>query len=176
MIRDYLSLQGSKVLEFDSGDLLGMISGIIVHPDTGMVEAFWVKPATIPLRAAVLKVSDILELKKNFYIKSDKVLAEASDLIRISEILQDGRRFLGSPVVSETGGSYGKCENIAFETDNYALKQIHTRKAFLGLFQTDRRIFSYNNIVKLTPHAIIINDDSTKKEPLIATTPEAAAG
>lgn len=176
MIRDYLSLQGAKVLEFDSGDLLALINGIIVDPDTGTVEAFWVKPATLPLKAAVLKVSDILELKKNLYIKSDQVLAEPEDIIRISEILSDGRKFLGTSVVSEAGESYGKCMNLAFDTENFTIRQIHTQKSILGVIRTDKRIFSYNSIVRLTPEAIIVNDDNTKKEPLIATTPEAAAG
>ena len=167
---------GAKVLEFDSGDLQGMVSGIIIDPDSGMVEAFWVRPTTIPERSAVLRISDILEFKKNLYIKSDQVLAQAEDVIRIAEILEDGRQFIGSMVQNEAGDSYGKCDNLSFDTDTHALKQIYCRRSALGLVTLDRRIFSYEKIIRVLPGVILVNDDATEKETLMATTPEAAAG
>lgn len=175
MTRDYKSILGAKVLEFDSGDLLAMISGIIVDPDTGMVEAFWVKPATLPVKNAILRVSDIVELKKNLYIKSDRVLAQAEDVIRISEILEDGRTFLGNVVQNEAGESYGTCVNLTFDIQTYALKQIHSRRSILGLITLDKRIFSYDNILKVLPEMILVEDVATKKETLMATTPEVSA-
>ena len=166
---------GTKVLEFDSGDLLGMVSGIVIDPDSGMVEAFWVRPATIPVRSAILRTSDILELKKNLYIKSDQVLAQAEDVIRVNEIIEDGRKFLGSLVQNEGGDSYGRCDDLSFDTETYALKQIHSRKSFLGLITLDERLFSYENIIKVLPGQILISDDAKEKEGVIVTTPEAAA-
>lgn len=174
MIKDYRSILATKVMEFESGKLLALISGIIINPDTGMVEAFWVKPATLPIGNAILKVSDILEFKKNIYIKSDQILAEANDIIRINEILEEGRFFLGNNVQNEAGKSYGRCKNLTFDTKMYALKQIHTKKSILGLIILDQRIFSYENIVEVLPDKIIINDDSSKKESVMATTPETA--
>lgn len=176
MIKDYKSIIGAKVLEFDSGDLLAVVSGIIIDPDTGMVEAFWVKPVTLLVRNAILKTSDIVEFKKNLYVKSNKVLAQAEDVIRISEILEDGRTFLGNSIQNEAGHSYGACFNLAFDTQTYALKQIHCKRSILGIITLDERIFSYNNIIKVLPEMILVEDVATKKETLMATTPEAAAG
>ncbi len=167
---------GAKVLEFDSGEVLAMVNGIIVAPDSGMIEAFWVKPKEIGLKNAILKTSDILEFKKHLYIKSAHVIAEANDVIRIKDILDDGRVFLGSAVENEAGQSYGSCVNLSFDTATYALKQIHSRKTFLGLFALDQRIFSYGKILKVLPGLILVNDDATKKESIMASTPEAAAG
>jgi len=175
-MKDFKSMIGARVLEFDSGNLLAMVSGIIVDPDSGMVEAFWVKPLTLPIRNAILKTSDILEFKKNLYIRSDKVLAEAEDVIRIHEILEDGRVFLGNNVRGEDGASYGRCINLSFDVQTYAIKQIYSKRTFLGLIPLDERIFSYNHIIRVLPEMILVSDDSTKKEALMATTPEAAAG
>ena len=176
MIKDFKSIMGAKVLEFDSGSLLAVVSGIIVNPDFGMVEAYWVKPFTLPFRNAILRSGDILEFKKNLYIKSDKTLAQSEDVIRIKEILEDGRKFIGNSVRNEAGKSYGTCVNLTFETETYALKQVYSRKSFLGLITLDERIFSYNDIVRVLPEAILVNDDATKKEVLMVTTPEAAVG
>ncbi len=176
MIRDFKSMVGAKVLGEDSGDLLAMVSDIIVNPDSGMVEAFWVKPTTLPLKSAILKTSDILEFKKNLYIRSDRVLAQAEDVIRINEILEDGRQFIGSHVQNEVGESYGRCDDLSFDSDSYALKQIHSSKSILGIITLDERIFSYENIIKVLPEIILVKDDATEKETVIVTTPEAAAG
>lgn len=176
MIRDFRSLVGAKVLEYSTGLVVALVSGIIVDPDTGMVEAFWVRPLTLPYKYAVLKTPDILEFKKHLYVKGEHVLAQAEDLIRISEILEDGRTFLGAAVRSEAGISYGKCVNLTFDTGTYALRQIYSRRSIFGLITLDERIFSYNDLVKVLPAVIIVNDDSSKKETVMATTPEAAAG
>jgi uncharacterized protein YrrD len=176
MIKDFRSLVGAKILEFDSGQVLGLVSGMIIHPDTGMVEAFWVKPLTVPLKTAILKTSDILEFKKHLYVKDERVFAHADDIIRINEILDEDREFLGNRIQSETGLSYGKCVNLTFDTQTYALKQIYSRRSILGLITMDERIFSYNDIIRVLPEGIIVNDDSTKKEGVMASTPETAAG
>lgn len=176
MIKDLQSLMGAKVLEYSSGQILALVSGIIIHPDTGMVEAFWIKPLTLPFKNAVLKTSDILEFKKHLYVKDERVFAQADDVIRITEILEEKREFLGTLIQSEAGTAYGKCVNLTFDTETYALKQIYARKSFMGLVTLDERIFAYNDIVKVLPGVILVNDDSTKKETVMATTPEAAAG
>lgn len=176
MIKDFRSLVGAKVLEYSSGQLLALISGIIIDPDTGMVEAFWVRPITLPVKNAILKTSDIMEFKKHLYIKSDRVLAQAEDVIRISEILAEDRELLNTRVLSEAEVSYGKCVNLTFDTQTYALRQIYARRSILGLITLDERIFSYNDIIKVLPGVVMVNDDNAKKETIMATTQEAAAG
>jgi len=176
MVRNYKSIFGARVLEFDSGDLVATVSGIIVDPDTGIVEAFWVKPTTLNVRSAILRVPDIVELKKNFYINSDKVLAQAEDVIRISEILTDGRTFLRNSVKNEAGHSYGTCVDLGFDTKTFALRHIYSKRSVLGLITLDERIFSYNNIIRVLPEMILVDDNATKKDTVIVTMPEVAAG
>lgn len=176
MIREVGSLMGTRVLEFESGETLASVNGAIVHPDTGMVEAFWVKPTAPAFRGAIVQVGDIVEFKKHIYIKSENVIAPAEDVIRITEILNGRRFFIGNRVENESGDLYGRCYDLTFDTKSYALKQIYVQKTFLGLWNYDRRIFSYDNIIRVTADRIIIDDKTDEKESVIATTPEAAAG
>lgn len=176
MVRTYKSILGAKVLEFDSGNLLGFVTGILIDPDTGMVEAFWVKALNLPLGKVILRSVDILELKKHLYVTSEKVLAQAEDVIRISEILRDGRVFLGNVVQSEAGRTYGYCDDISFDCVTFVLKKIHARRTFFGLFTLEERTFSYDRILRVLPEMILVDDDTSGREPLMATTPEAAAG
>ncbi len=87
MTKEYRSIIGTPVFHFDDGSLLAIIKDIIIDPDTGKVEAFWVKPMALPLKHAVLQSQDIVEWKKNVYVKDDSAIAEAGEIIRIVDLL-----------------------------------------------------------------------------------------
>lgn len=176
MIKDMKSLVGSKVLHFDSGELLASLNLPIINPDTGVVEAFWVKPFTVALKNAVIQVGDIVEFKKHVYVKSEKVIADPADIIRLSEILSEGRWFLNAPVRNEAGRNYGRVKDLSFSTDTYVLKQIVVQKTLLGLFPGDRRVFGWERILKVLPDEIIIDDSSEQKERATNKAAEPAAG
>ena len=175
MIREVKSLVGAKVLEFDSGDLLALLDLPIVNPDTGVLEAFWVRPMNLPVSHAVIQVGDIVEFKKNIYIKSENVIADPADIIRLSEILSEGRVFLNARVMNESGKYYGRLADISFDTDTYMLKRIEVRKTFLFLAY-DRRIFAWERILKVLPEKVIIDDRNEQKEAIITDATEPAAG
>ncbi len=159
MIKTIYSIRGAKVVHQDTGETLALLNLPIIDPDTGVIEAFWVKPLTLMENDAVLTTSNILSFKKNLYIASNNVLAEAADLVRIATILEDGRLILGARVESESGYFYGRVYNLSFSTETYLLKQLHVQRAFL-FFGFNRRLFPYDRIVKVLADKIIINDDS----------------
>jgi sporulation protein YlmC with PRC-barrel domain len=167
---------GVKVLDFDSGGVLAVLNWPIVNPDTGILEAFWVKPLNLALRNAVLQVADIVEFKKNVYIKSEEVMADPADVIRLSEILSEGRPILGALVMNEAGVRYGKVVDLSFSTETYMLKQIVVEKTFLGIFQASSRIFGWGQILQITEKGIIVDDSNEAKEPSMGDMVEPAAG
>jgi len=175
MIKEARSIVGSKVLEFDSGEVLAILNLPIVNPDTGVVEAFWVKPLNLPLRDGVVQAADVVELKKNMYIKSESVIADPADVIRLSEILSDGRDFFGMEVRGESGRSYGKVIDLSFDVKSNMLKSILAQKGFLGLFALKRRLFPYDRIVKVLPSYVLV-DDSDAKKVVLGDVAEPAAG
>ncbi len=172
MIREFQSIIGTKVLDFETGEPLALVNDIIINPDNGAVEGFWVKPITIPLRNAIIQVSNILEFKKHIYIKDDSKIAVADDVIRISDILAQNRLFIGNKAQNEKGDYIGKIVDVSFDTKTFMINQLLTQKSFLGIIHYDKRIFSYNSIVKVLSEAVIINDESTKKETILDQTVE----
>ncbi|MFH1012268.1 MAG: PRC-barrel domain-containing protein [Candidatus Peregrinibacteria bacterium] len=171
MIKRYRDIVGTPVLHFENGSLLGVIKDVIIHPDTGKLEGLWVKPARHLFSYGVVQSQDIVEWKKNCYLKNEGAIAEAGDLIKIAEILSDGRQILNNRVRTEEGASLGKVVDVDFDTKQSYLRQLYVEKRFLFLGY-DRRILSYDTIVKVLPEAIIVKDKTTKeekaKEPLLS--------
>jgi sporulation protein YlmC with PRC-barrel domain len=167
VIKEYRSIIGTPILHFDEGTLLAFIKDVVIDPDTGKIEAFWVKPLTVPISDAVIQSQDILEWKKNIYIKNESVISEPADIIRISDILAKQIYIIGNRVQNEAGDSYGRVYSIDFKTDTFYIRQIYVQKSILGLINYDGRIFSFDNIIEITPSAIIIDDKTATKEKVV---------
>jgi len=166
MIRSYLQIIGTSVVREEDGEVLALIRDIIIHPDTGKIEGFWVKPMTIPVGNAVIKSDSILEWKKNIYVRDENEIAEAEDIIKITEILERDTFFIGNLVKNEAGDNLGRTYDADFDTEKLFLQNIYTQKLFL-LFKYNQRIFNYNSIIKVLPDYILVKDTGKIKEPAI---------
>ena len=85
MIKNHRSIIGTSVLHFDDGSLLAVLRDVIIDPDTGKIEAFWVKPLSLPIANAVIQSQDIVEWKKNIYLKNESVIADPADIIKVTD-------------------------------------------------------------------------------------------
>jgi len=164
MIRDILSIRGAKVLHQKTGELLATLNWPIVDPDTGVIEAFWVKSMVEGSKNAIILTSTILGFKKNIYITSEKMIMDPSENVRITDILQEGRRIIEAEVKNESSKKYGKAYNFSFSTDTFVMRQLFVQRSVLGMFQFGHRIFPYERILRVLPHLILVEDDSTEKE------------
>jgi len=170
VIKEYQSIIGTPILHFEEGALLALLKDVVIDPDTGKIEAFWVKPATMLTSNAVIQSHDIVEWKKNIYIKNDSVISDPADIIRISDILAKRTYVIGNNVQNQAGRYYGKVYSIDFDTKTFYLKQIYVQRSILGLINYDNRIFSFDNIIEITPSSIIIDDKAVEKEEVVKST------
>jgi len=167
MVKEYRSIIGTPILHFEDGELLAALQDVIVDTETGKIEGIWVKPLTLPVPDAVLQTQDIIEWKKNIYIKNESVISEALDIIKISDILSRNTLIVGNNVKNSEGKSYGKVFDLSFDTNSYFIKQIYTQKSILGFMNYDKRMFAYDSIIEILPDAIIIDDKAFQKEKVI---------
>ena len=179
MIRNYESILGSHVIHQENGSILGLVEGLIVNPDSGKLEAFWVRPAEQPFSHAIVQSQNVAEWKKHLYVKDESALADPTQIIRIADILAQNRPILGNRVENENGQSYGKVVGADINDQTGYVHQIQTQKSLLGLFGYKKRIFSYSKIVEVLPSKIIVSDDASQKEaniisPAIKDSPDLA--
>lgn len=162
MLREYSKIIGNKIVSQEKGQLLGLLKDIIIQPDTGKVEGFWVKPLTIPISDAVMSLSSVLEWKKQIYIKDEGEFAEAGDILKISDILSRNILYIGNRVRSEEGGDLGQVVDLVFDDQKGYVKQIMIEKTAL-IFAYHKRIFSFESIIEVLPEYILVKDKQAKK-------------
>ena len=164
MRRLYSEIIGSQFKDTHTGEVLALLKDLIIDPETGKVEAFWVKPMTVPLSNAIIQVQDVLDWKKHIYVKGEQVIADPADVIRITDILEKKRLFMGNSVRGEAGDQFGRVYNLDFDSKTYYLKNISTQKSVLGIIGYDSRIFSYSRIVEVLENEIIVDDNILEEE------------
>lgn len=150
---------GFPVMEEGGDHILGTISGILIEPDTGKIEGFFVTTEGL-LGAQTLYCSalDIVRWGTRVYVNSQYAIAPAEDRIRLQPLLKDPRTVLGQTIRLESGASLGTCKDIQFNTDRMHIEWLFPKKWFwwgVALPVTD--------ILEVTPKAIIIRDPMKKE-------------
>lgn len=171
MIKYFREIIGTPVLRFEDGSPLASIKDVIIHPDTGKLEAFWVKTLHHSFLYGILQTQDIVEWKKKIYVRGNEAIGDPADIIKIAELLSQNRLIMGNRVRTDRGVDLGRVFDLDFDTGQYFLRHIHVQKSFLGLFKYQPRILSYDLILEVLPDTILIKDKTEKeekiKEPLI---------
>lgn len=167
---------GLSITDEEVTEEIGTINGILIHPDTGRVEGFFVRVRGF-LRAEDLFLSsfDIQRWGLRVVVRDRDVLAPLSDHIRFQTLRGEGRGVLGQRIVTETGRSLGRCADVQFETKTFRVEWLWPRKLFW--WGTPLPI---TQVVEVRKDAIVVRDtvlaEAEKEEieaPLLAT-PEAA--
>lgn len=163
MITTIRKSMGTRLVSNDDGETLGILSGLIIHPDTGKIEAIVIRPVTLSIKEGIVLTEAILQWGTSIKIKSDREIAESNEIIRINEIVERGARFMNNSVKNEGGEWLGKVADVEFNTKTGYLKSLYVEKKFI-VFRLSSRIFSFDSIIQVFPDYILVKDVQTKKE------------
>ena len=149
---------GTPVLEEGGDRALGVISGILIHPDTGKIEGFLVHVQGSAGKGDLFCSSaDIIRWGTRVYLRNANRLAPPEDRIRLQSLLQDPRSVLGQKIRTETGSMLGRCADVQFNTDVMHIEWLFPRKFFRwGI------ALPVSDILEVTTAAIVVQDPLKK--------------
>ncbi|TSC58264.1 MAG: hypothetical protein Greene041619_695 [Candidatus Peregrinibacteria bacterium Greene0416_19] len=159
----------------EEGDAAGALAGILIHPDSGKIEGFFLQHTGGRSEQLFLSTLDIRRWTNRVVIRSVDVLSPVEERIRLQPLLQEGRPVIGQRMRTESGRSLGRCSDIQFDTSHYLLEWLFPRK----FFRWDVPM-PVSQVVEVRKDAIIMRDPTpiTEKEELkpamMPTLPEVA--
>ena len=125
----FSSAVGLPVVEEGSADPLAVIDDILIDPDSGKIEGF---PVVIRRFLGsdrfILLPMDILHWGMRVTVRSAHVLAPAEDIVRLQALLEDDRRVLGRPMVTQGGKTLGRCGDVQFDTAHFMIEWLFPRR------------------------------------------------
>jgi sporulation protein YlmC with PRC-barrel domain len=148
---------GLPVVAEDSEEALGTLSGIVLHPDTGKVEGFFVRVSRfLAAEELFLSSMDITRFGLRVGVRERDVLAPAGDFLRIQPLLSEERTILGQVIRTASGRVIGRCRDIQFETKSMHLTWLFPRRWFKW-----GTPISVREVLEVRPDAIIVRDPAS---------------
>ncbi len=150
----FSTVRGAPVIADSGEETVGTLSGLLLHPDLGTVEGFFVRTRGI-LRTEelFLSVRDILHWGKSIQIHDAGVLLPLEEHVRLHRLAEEGRTILGQRILTESGTAFGVCRDVQFETKTFRLEWLFPKK-----WMRWRPGIPVTAIVEVRPDAVIVHD------------------
>ena len=145
---------GMEVIDDGAGTVLARVSGILIHPDSGKVEGFFVRPlGGLDTQGSFVASIDILTLGTCITVRGDDALCDPADILRLAQLLGDPRTVLGQHMRTQSGAAIGRCADVQFDT-----KSMHLQWLFPKRWWRWGPPVSVKEIIEVRPEAIILRD------------------
>lgn len=166
-------LLGLQVVSLQTGQPVAFLGEPIINPDNLELMAFRLQAGRDHGPSAVLLVRDIRQLSPDgVLIDSADELEDASDIVRLKDVLDRKFRLNGAMVVSESGTKLGRVENYTINPESSMVQKIHVKQSILRDLLMSNLIIDRQQIVDVTPRQIVVRDADIK-EPALAASPVA---
>lgn len=153
---------GTPVVEDESHQMIGKVSGVLLHPDTGQIVGFFVLVSSGLLSTHELFVQcpDIISWGTRVHVRSADRLVPPEDVVRVTNIMSGGRTILGQNVVTERKKTLlGVCRDIQFSTRTFMLEYLFPQKMFFA-----GTPIPASDVVRVTETAIIVREPARRKK------------
>lgn len=121
--------RGTPVIAQAFGDMVGSIDGILLNPDTGKAEGFFVAiPGFLQSTELFLAAADIRRWGRAVEVLDADILGPLDEHVRFHRIAKERRAILGMPVRTESGLRLGRCADVQFDTETFQLQWLFPRK------------------------------------------------
>ncbi|MBU0766615.1 hypothetical protein KKF55_02430 [Patescibacteria group bacterium] len=141
-------------------EFLGVLSGMLIDPDTGKVEGFYVDVPSLMGNATLFCTAlDILKWGTVIHVLDRDVLSPAEDRIRLQSLLEDERTVLRQKVRTESGMYLGVCKDVQFDTNNMKITWVFPKRLFrwgIAIPATE--------IIEVKKNGILVKDPVLPKE------------
>lgn len=154
MERLYSKIVGMPVFVSDSPRPVHAVEDLVLDPVNGKVIAFVVG------RGLVVIPMDVLSIRHGVLIRNSGDVIDASDVLRVKEIIDKNMEIVGKKVFTESGKSLGRVVDLAIDDKSLILNKIYTARVILGIVHHDSRIIPSKNIIEVLPDKIIVKNDS----------------
>jgi sporulation protein YlmC with PRC-barrel domain len=133
----------------------------IINPNNLKIEGFFCK---ISRRDQPILVSqDIRDmLPQGIVINDQDVLTDASELVRLEDILRTNFELIGKHVETTSGQKLGKVNDYATETSSMFIKKLYVSQPIYKNFSGGTLGIDRTQIVEITDKKIVVNDLDAK--------------
>ena len=148
----FSTCRGLEVYSDGTHELVGRIDDVLIVPDTGMIEGFFVRASHVagtPFLAAM----DIVQWGGQIHVRDPEAVYPAEERVRLQSLLEDGRRILRQGIRTESGRTLGRCMDVQFDTET-----MHCEWLFPRRFLRWGTPVPISHVLEVRADAIVVRD------------------
>jgi sporulation protein YlmC with PRC-barrel domain len=147
-----------NVLSLRAGEVVATALGPIINPNNLKIEGFYCHDR-FGKKDLILLTQDIREtLKEGFVVDDHERLVEASELVRLKDILDLHFELIGKPVETIDKEKVGKVNEFAVETESMIIVKLYAHQPLYKNLTGGSLSIDRNQIQEITPNRIIISE------------------
>lgn len=157
------NLTSRPVFALRTGGVVATAIEPIINPTNLKIEGFHCQDSVNRKKHLILVAQDIREVIPEGYVVNDHdVLTEASELVRLKEVINLNFKLIGKHVVTQSGKRLGKVSDFATETSSMFIQKLYVSQSIFKNFSGGNLGINRNQIIEITDRKIVIQDLEAK--------------
>src|SRR5438270_8826890 len=100
---------------------------------------------------------DVRQVAKDcLVIDSEDEIEEASEIVRLQQILETKFQLIGLPVLTESGHKLGKVEDYTLELASYRVQKLYVKQPIMKNLLLNHLVIDRDQITDVTPKQITV--------------------
>lgn len=168
MLQLSVSFINQPIMSLRTGTEVSRAYGPIVNPNNLKIEGFYCQDPTNRKNNLVLLNQDVRDIiPQGIVVNDSDVLTDASDLVRLKEIISYHFELIGKPVVDTNGKKLGKIEDYSVDVESLYIQKLYVAQSMFKSFTGGNLGIDRGDIVEITEKKIVIRE-SMRKSPVQA--------
>lgn len=166
------SLLNQSIVSLRSGGVVAHVERAIINPDNLKIEGFYCTDSR-SREQLILLVQDIRDIVPHGIVIDDhNVLSEASELVRLKQVLELQFELIGKPVQTVKKQKIGKVNDYAVDDGSFYVQKLYVERSLLKSLSNGQLSIDRAEIVEVTDKRVIIKElQKTAKSGVPVTSP-----
>ncbi len=146
------------LLSLRTGTQVGTVIAPIINPTNLKIEGFYCNDS-LSRKQLILVAQDVRDvLSQGIVINDHEVLVEASELVRLTDVLRVNFQLLSKQVITSGKSKLGKISDYAFDVQSLYIQKLYVSQSVFKNFSGGNLGIDRSQIVEVTDKQVIVND------------------
>jgi sporulation protein YlmC with PRC-barrel domain len=171
MLQLSVSFTNQPIMSLRTGTEISRAYGPIINPNNLKIEGFYCQDPENRKNTLILLNQDVRDIIPQGIVVNDMdVLTDATELVRLKEIISYHFELLGKPVVDTDNKRLGKIEDYSVDIESLYVQKLYISQSMFKSFTGGNLGIDRSDIVEITEKKIVIRE-TMRKAPMRAGAP-----
>jgi len=160
-LRQISEVGALPIVDLDSGDVLGQITGWVVSPEEQKVLAYLLQKSGWLTRGQIVLDADIVEYGPRMLIVNDpSAVISPEEVIGLPQLIERRSTIVGYDARDETGQSLGQVQDFVFDITSGLIQRYYVRPSLISALTSNDLVLNRDEVIEIKDRRIVFRRDA----------------